>query len=108
MKKGDVWIVDIPELKGHEQQGVRPAFVVADTPTPVAVVIPCTSNLQALRFPYTLLIDPTHKNGLTVSSVALVLQMRAIDKRRLKQQIGTLEETLVDEVNLMMKHLLAL
>jgi mRNA interferase MazF len=108
MKKGDLWIVDIPQLQGHEQQGVRPAFIVADAGTPIAIVIPCTSNLHALRFPHTLLIDPTGENGLSVPTVALVLQIRALDKRRLMRKIGTLEKKLAEELDLMMKKLLAL
>ncbi len=85
MKKGEIWIVDIPQLGGHEQEGLRPAIVLADTPTSVAIVIPCTSNSHALRFPYTLLIEPSAMNGLSTPSVALILHIRAIDKKTLKK-----------------------
>ena len=105
MHKGEVWIVEIPGLNGHEQEGIRPAIVLADN-SGLAAVIPCTSNLQALRFPFTIAIDPSKRNGLAVSSVALVLQIRAIDKKRLKKQIGLLEKETLKNINSMLKKML--
>ena len=107
MKKGEIWIVDIPQLGGHEQEGLRPAIVLADTSTSVAIVIPCTSNSHALRFPYTLLIESSDMNGLSAPSVALILHIRAIDKKRLKKRIGTLEKLALNTTNKMIKSLLS-
>ena len=59
MKPGDVWIVHIPELGTHEQSGVRPAVIVARVTKTIVTVIPCTSNMTALRFPYTHLVEQT-------------------------------------------------
>ena len=108
MRKGEIRIVDIPELSGHEQIGTRPAIILSDTQSMVAIVIPCTSNLQALRFPYTLLIKPSKENGLNVSSVALVIQIRAIDKKRLNKKIGFIGKSELQEINKMLKQLLIL
>ncbi len=108
MRKGEVWIVEVPGLDGHEQRGLRPAIFIADTKTAVAIVIPCTSNLQALRFPFTLAIDPSSTNGLDTSSVALVLQLRAIDKRRLVKKIGKIDIKILKKLDLMLKRLLSL
>lgn len=108
MKKGEVWIADIPELGGHEQKGVRPIVIVADTQTTVAIVIPCTSNLRALQLPATLLIEPSPTNGLKTSSIALILQLRAIDKKRLKKKIGIIERFTIKEINKGLKQLLDL
>jgi mRNA interferase MazF len=92
MKPGDIWVVDLPSLGTHEQSGTRPAVVVARVAKSIVTVIPCTSNMLALRFPYTLDIAPTKQNGLTVPSVALVFHMRAIDTVYLKHKIGTLDK----------------
>ena len=108
MKKGDVWIVEIPMLDGHEQHGVRPVIVIADTKTSVAIVIPCTSNLRALRFPHTLQLEPTQKNGLSEPTVALLFQLRAIDKKRFQKKIGALDKQTMSSVNKMLRSLLAL
>lgn len=108
MKKGEVWIVEIPGVDGHEQRGLRPAIFIADTKTSVAIVVPCTSNIEALRFPFTLRIKPSRENGLDAPSVALVLQLRALDKRRLQKKVGRLEKILLRRVDEMVKDLLGL
>lgn len=42
-----------------------------------------------MRFTGTTLIRPTAENGLRQVSVALVFQLRAIDRRRLQERIGS-------------------
>jgi len=108
MKKGEIWIVEIPGLGGHEQEGRRPCIVIADTRTSVSIIIPCTANLQALRFPYTLRLNASQSSGLATTSVALVLQLRALDKKRLMQKIGMLEKPYLEEINRALKKLLLL
>jgi len=92
MKSGDIWIVHIPELGTHEQSGIRPAVVVASVAKTIVTVVPFTRNKAALRFPYTLQILPTKKNGLTFESIALVFHIRALDTSFLKNKIGTLDK----------------
>ena len=92
MKPGDVWIVEIPELGTHEQSGTRPAIVVASVAKTIATIIPFTGNKLALRFPYTLSISPTKKNGLSSESFALVFHIRALDTSFLKKKIGELDK----------------
>lgn len=106
MNKGEIWIVSIPAIGGHEQEGLRPAIIIADTKSSVVIIIPCTTNLQALRFPYTLRLPSTKENGLDADSIALVLQLRAIDKRRLVQKIGVLGETDSKEIDKMLARLI--
>ena len=92
MKPGDVWIVDIPELGTHEQSGIRPAVIVARVTKTIVTIIPCTSNMMALRFSYTHLIEQTKGNGLTAPSVALVFHLRALDSSYLKKKIGQVDK----------------
>lgn len=108
MKKGEVWIVEVPGVDGHEQRGMRPAIFIADTKTNIAIIVPCTSNLQALRFPFTLVIEPSPTNGLDTTSVVLILQLRAIDKKRLMKKIGRLDSETLKKINLSVKRLLTL
>lgn len=91
MTRGEIWTTTIPPIGGHDQHGTRPVLVIADTSSPMVIVIPCTSNTRALRLPHTVQINPSEKNGLTSSTVALVLQLRALDKKRLIEKIGSLE-----------------
>jgi mRNA interferase MazF len=108
MKKGEIWIIDIPGFGGHEQKGRRPAILLADTVTSIVMIIPCTSNVQALRFPFTLRINASKSNGLEAHTIALVLQLRAIDKKRLVKKIGVLEQSHVKEINRIIKQFLGL
>lgn len=108
MKKGELWSVELPSTNGHEQAGTRPAAVLADTEVGVAIVVPFTSNLQALRFPYTVEVKPSKENGLNSVSVALVFQIRAIDKKRLKGKIGCLEESSLVTIDKFLKNILGI
>ena len=55
---------------------------------PMLIVAPVTSNLAALRFSFTVGVEPSPENGLTSPSVIMVFQMRAIDKARIIRRIG--------------------
>lgn len=91
MQKGDIYYVEIPLSMGHEQAGLRPAIIVQASgieKLPTVLIVPLTSKLKAADFPFTFLIEPDHINNLDVTSVALVFQLRAIDKKRLKNKIG--------------------
>ena len=100
--------MEFPSANGHEQIGIRPSIVLSETEANIAIVIPLTSNVQALRFPHTIEIKPSNKNGLSVISVALVFQIRAIDKKRLKKKIGELEDKTINEVNILIRKILIL
>ena len=91
MKKGEIWLVELPSSNGQEQEGLRPSLIIADTGFGITTLIPLTSNLQALRFQYTYSIEKSKINGLIADSVALVFQLRAIDSKRLKKKVGFLE-----------------
>lgn len=108
MKKGEVWIVTIPSTDGHEQHGMRPVILIADTQSNVVVGIPCTTNMRALRFPHTVSLSPSPKNGLDQDSIALILQIRAIDKKRLQKKIGVLKKLLLQKIEKELRKLLGL
>ena len=109
IKKGEIWLAEIPSKKGREQEGKRPLIIIADTDTSLALIIPLTSNLLALKkFTYTLLIDKSEENNLNIDSIALIFQLQAIDKNRLIHKIGYLEENYLSEINKILKNLLKL
>jgi mRNA interferase MazF len=115
MARGDIVLIELPQPAngvGHEQVGLRPALVVQDDSAgeilSVIMIVPFTSNLKAQRFPHTLMIQPSRQNGLTVPSVLLVFQLRAIDKQRVRKRIGQLENDLMSKVGDEMRNLLGL
>jgi mRNA-degrading endonuclease toxin of MazEF toxin-antitoxin module len=108
MKKGELWLVRMPASGGRSQYGVRPAIVFGDSKLPVVVIVPCTSNLEALRFRFTVRMNPSRKNGLESASVAMAFQIVAVDRKFFEEKIGTLETPLVDELNRAVKKLLSI
>ena len=108
MKKGEIWIVDLPVTHGHEQQGTRPVVIVAELEANIAMVIPCTTAARALRFPHVIELKPTTENGLSEYSVALVFQLRALDKSRLLKKIGLIDEHFLSRIDVMLREMLHL
>jgi mRNA interferase MazF len=102
MQRGEVWQVDIPFTPDHMQAGERPAVIVQDhpfvAPLPTVLIVPFTGAARATRFPGTLLVPPDAQNGLTVASVALVFQMRALDKRYFLHRLGVLDPAILDQI----------
>jgi mRNA interferase MazF len=71
-------------------------------------VIPFTTKSGALRFPYTIRVEPSKANGLTHPSVLLVFQMRAIDTKRIVARLGRIEDKVMRETEEAMAKLLAI
>src|SRR5918996_1487198 len=96
---GDIHWVDLPAANGREQRGRRPAVILQDDRyaggLPVVLVVPLTTARAAMRFAGTTLIQPTAENGLRQASVALVFQLRAIDRRRIEERIGSVSAEVV-------------
>src|SRR4029453_12748353 len=102
MTVGDIHWVQLPTANGHEQRGRRPAVILQDDQyaggLPVVLVIPRTTARAIMRFAGTVLIRPTAENGLSQVSVALVFQLRAIDRRRMQERIGNVGDTVLHEM----------
>lgn len=92
MARGDVLLLNLPRSDAREQSGRRPAVAVQTdiSGEPMLMVAPITSNLKALRFKFSVKIEPSTENGLSLPSVVMVFQMRAIDKTRIIKTIGKL------------------
>ncbi len=91
MKNGDIWLVDLSDAKGHEQQGTRPAIVVGSA-NGLVLVVPLTSSVASARFSHTHAISPDPQNGLDAESIALVFQIVSLDRERFRHRIGTISE----------------
>ena len=75
----------------------------------MCIVIPLTSNMGHLNLPYTVQINKTGHTNLRENSVALVFQIRSIDKTRMAgSRIGKAEEYQVNKIKSIMKEMLAI
>jgi mRNA interferase MazF len=106
MKNGEIWLVELPKNASKEQAGTRPAVLITEVDANMAIIIPITSNIQALKFKNSLIINPTKENGLKQISIALIFQLRAIDKKRLIKKEGNVENKIFKEIQNMIKTML--
>lgn len=74
------------------QAGPRPGVILqADafqTRSSLVLIVPGTSQLRATRFPGAHEVRPDATNGLTVPTVFLPHQLRAVDRAQVRSRIG--------------------
>ena len=103
IKRGELYYADLSPVFGSEQGGVRPVLVVQNdignkySPTIIAAAI--TSKLDKAKLPTHIELNAIDY-GLVKDSVILLEQIRTIDKRRLKERIGALDDTVMKRVDL--------
>ncbi len=102
VKRGDIYYADLSPVVGSEQGGMRPVLIVQNdtgnrhSPTVIAAAI--TSQLGKAKL-------PTHIElhgrdfGLTRDSVILLEQIRTLDKSRLRERMGKLDDATMDRVD---------
>jgi mRNA interferase MazF len=115
MNRGDVVRVDLPQTSGQpgrEQIGERPAVILqvgkATTNLSTVILVPFTSNQKSVNLFGSVLVQASSTNGLTVDSVALVHQIRVIDKRRIRRTDGQLAQFDLDRIENNVRELLGL
>ena len=102
VKRGDIFYADLSPVVGSEQGGTRPVLVVQNdvgnkySPTVIAAAI--TSRINKAKLPTHIEIDAA-RYGLSKDSVILLEQVRTIDKKRLREKIGRLDDVQMVKVN---------
>ena len=102
VKRGDIYYADLSPVVGSEQGGLRPVLIIQNdignrySPTVIAAAI--TSRMGKTKLPTHIDIY-AERAGLAKDSVILLEQIRTLDKRRLKEKMGHLDESLMDQVN---------
>ena len=102
VKRGDIYYADLSPVVGSEQGGTRPVLIIQNdvgnkfSPTVIAAAITSKTDKSKL---------PTHidvyaeQYGLARDSVILLEQIRTIDKKRLKEKMGHLDDDVMNRVN---------
>lgn len=102
VRRGDIYYADLSPVVGSEQGGVRPVLIVQNdignrhSPTVIAAAI--TSQKDKAKLPTHIPVR-ADSCGLTKDSIVLLEQIRTIDKRRLKDKMGTLDTTSMTQIN---------
>ena len=102
VKRGDIYYADLSPVIGSEQGGMRPVLIVQNdvgnrhSPTVIAAAI--TSQVGKARLPTHIELS-AQSVGLNRDSVILLEQVRTIDKSRLKERMGRLDESTMNAVD---------
>lgn len=108
VRRGDIYYADLSPVVGSEQGGLRPVLIIQNdignrySPTVIAAAI--TSRLSKNKLPTHIDVcrsDTVDSDslGLAKDSVILLEQIRTLDKRRLKEKMGHLDERMMRQVD---------
>lgn len=106
IKRGDIYYADLRPVVGSEQGGVRPVLIIQNDAgnrhSPTVICAAITSKMNKAKL-------PTHVElrsidcSITRDSVILLEQIRTIDKRRLREKVCHLDETILKDVDAALK-----
>ena len=100
--RGDLFSACLDPVVGSEQGGIRPVLVVQNDVgnrySPTVIVLAVTGQINKTRLP-THVPVAAGNTGLAKDSVVLAEQIRTLDKRRLREKIGTLRPEVMQKVS---------
>ena len=98
--RGEIYYADLSPAYGSEQGGLRPVLIIQNNlgnkHAPTTIIAPLTSRLTKKPLPTHVEFSCEH---LSQDSVALLEQIRTIDKSRLKQRMGWVSSEVMEQVN---------
>jgi mRNA interferase MazF len=105
--RGDVFSASLEPVEGSEQGGTRPVVVISrdalNAASPVVVIAPMTDAGNKKK------IYPSHvqvaagTGGLTMDSIVVCEQIRAISKTRLRRSLGKFDRTVMTRIETALK-----
>ena len=103
VKRGDIYYADLSPVVGSEQGGIRPVLIIQNdtgnrySPTVIAAAI--TSQTGKARLPTHIALPVNESCGLNRDSIILLEQVRTLDKKRLRERMGHVEEQVMEKVD---------
>ncbi|MDD2627846.1 MAG: type II toxin-antitoxin system PemK/MazF family toxin [Clostridia bacterium] len=100
VKRGEIYYADLSPVIGSEQAGIRPIVIVQNdignkfSPTIIGIAI---TSKQKAKLPTHIEIEGS-KYGLDKDSVILAEQIRTLDKSRLKEKVGTIDDNTMEKI----------
>ena len=102
VRRGDIYFADLSPVVGSEQGGVRPVLIVqndvGNKHSPTVICAAITSQMNKAKLPTHIALSAA-EYALPKDSVILLEQIRTIDKKRLKEKMGHLDDSLMREVD---------
>lgn len=102
VERGDIYYADLSPAVGSEQSGLRPVLIiqndVGNKYSPTVIIAAITSQIQKAKLPTH--IELSHSRyHLAKDSVVLLEQIRTLDKLRLRERVGSLDDIAMQKVN---------
>ena len=103
VKRGEIYYADLSPVVGSEQGGVRTVLIIQNdtgnrySPTVIAAAI--TSQTGKAKLPTHIELPVGEDCGLTRDSVVLLEQVRTLDKRRLRERMGRVDERIMEKID---------
>ena len=102
MPKGEIWLVRLDPTAGDEIGKTRPVVVVSDDEVGILrleVIVPITAwNDLFSPLDWMVRLEPSGENGLAKVSAADAFQVRSVSQLIFVRQLGTLSETIIEEI----------
>ena len=102
-QRGEIYLTALDPARGREIQKTRPALIiqndVSNRLSDITIVAPITSTVRFPLNPVHVLLVADRNTGLSVTSVALFNQIRAVDRIRLIQRLGSVDNETLERVD---------
>lgn len=99
--RGQMYFANLDPVIGSEQGGNRPVLIIQNDVgnhfSPTIIVAPITTRIKKMRQPTHVGIPPYF--GLPQNSMAMLEQIRTIDKSRLGEYVGCLDDDVMDYID---------
>jgi len=110
-KRGDIFLANLEPVKGSEQGRVRPFLIIqndiSNKHSPVTIIAAITSKVFEKEYSTDVFILKEN-SGLDKDSTIMLNQIRTIDNSRLVKRIGSLDNFIMNQVDMAIKISLAL
>jgi len=102
IQRGDIYYADLRPVVGSEQGGIRPVLIiqndVGNRHSPTVICAAITSKMNKAKLPTHIEIDAS-AYGIEKDSVILLEQLRTIDKKRLKDKVCHLDNSILLKID---------
>lgn len=103
VSRGELYYADLSPVVGSEQGGLRPVLIVQNNVgnkfSPTVIIAAITSQIDKAKLPTHIELSKD-KYNLPKNSVVLLEQLRTLDKLRLKDKLGSLDDQMMHKIDL--------
>jgi mRNA interferase MazF len=102
-RRGEIYLTALDPTLGREIQKTGPALIiqndVSNRVSGITIVAPITSTVRFPLNPVHVLLGAGSETGLSVTSVAVFNQIRAVDRMRMMKRIGWVDQETLERVD---------